>query len=205
MEIEIKFCISRSNQLLPVIPDPDAYVKLFEGKQLAEFFAGNVPDIFEFQKDDYLSQPGRDLKSLDEVFRKREITTYIRRKSKWQIKEHDQLLTWKGPAERGVVKSREEIEFSTPDSLWVVLGKIGFNSSLIICKHRWVFKIRSKDQTFNLCFDCVEKLGCFIEIELITSNENKEKAIDAIFDLQKELGWENFSVEKRSYAQLIKE
>ena len=74
------------------------------------------------------------------------------------------MVTYKGPAERGVYKSREEIEFdvSDPDAFTLVLDRLGYHPGFRYEKYRT--KFRAHDQPGIITLD-ETPIGVYLELE----------------------------------------
>lgn len=81
----------------------------------------------------------------------------------------------------------KEIEFETSDfnKVYDFLDTIGFDEWVTVEKKR----VTTKYKDYNICIDDVKRLGSFIEIEVLTKEENKTKHYEQeILNIAKELG-----------------
>lgn len=81
----------------------------------------------------------------------------------------------------------KEIEFgiSDIDKAYDFLDTIGFKEWVTVEKTR----IETTYQQFNLCIDQVKRLGDFVEIEILSEEENQTKFYEQkILEVTKELG-----------------
>ncbi len=102
------------------------------------------------------------------------------------------LLTYKGPASKGAVKRRLEIETAVdPDAIRPILARLGFEPKLRYDKIRETYRLKS-------CLVTVDQLkghGFFSEIEGPRA---------AILKLEKALGFTVADREDRTYAQIVR-
>lgn len=73
------------------------------------------------------------------------------------------VLTFKGPRQDGLYKSRPEYETLVvePETMTRILEGLGYRSHLIVTKTRRVWTLDGCE----VCLDSVPPLGCFIEVE----------------------------------------
>lgn len=86
-----------------------------------------------------------------------------------------------------VIMQNKEIEFgiSDIDKAYDFLETIGFREWVTVEKSR----IATTYQEFNLCIDQVKRLGDFIEIEILSEEENKTELYEQrILEVARELG-----------------
>lgn len=104
----------------------------------------------EEQRDTYFAHPQRDFAATDEALRLREA---------WGQAE----LTYKGPKVDAATKTREEVTVRVDPAgeLARVLARLGFRPVAEVGKWRETWKV----QGCEVCFDEVEDLGAFVEVE----------------------------------------
>jgi len=140
----------------------------------------------EAHLDVYFNAPDRDFSSTDEALRLREVNGEI-------------ILTYKGPKISSNLKARKEIELKVSDfqSAKELLEALGYTEVLTIKKRRKVY--RRGDAI--LCFDEVEGLNTFIEVEVL--EKDLKKAEEKIGEILRELGLSNEPVITESYLELL--
>lgn len=112
----------------------------------------------EVQEDIYFNGMDRDFKETDEALRVRKV-------------EDEELaeFTYKGPKLDTESKTREEVitMVSHPENMKLILLKLGFN------QHITVRKIREnwKHEGYNIALDDVDRLGSFVELEMLDVEE----------------------------------
>ncbi len=137
------------------------------------------------QEDIYFKSPIRDFGLTDEALRLR-------------IENGKSMLTYKGPRIRTeAVKAREEIEVlvNDADAMTHILEKLGFKPFAVLRKRRRIYKYHNA----YISLDNVEKIGYFIEIELIEGKPEK------IFDLIADLGLSRYKTEDKTYLEMFLE
>lgn len=138
------------------------------------------------QTDTYFNSPLRDFAESDEALR---------------IRDEDGFseITYKGPKIKGTgAKAREEfnVEVSNPEDLARILARIGFFKSAEVLKTREEFEFMGT----KVALDRVDKLGEFVEIEVVT--EERDQAIATIEKVRKELGITGEHIPE-SYLEMI--
>jgi len=95
----------------------------------------------------------------------------------------------------------DEIEVKVEDfeRMRTILNHLGFKEDVWVKKHRYVYKLG--DVTFEL--NQVEKLGDFLDIEIIA--DNVQEAKDKIWKIAEALGLSKEDVEPRLYQEMLKE
>ncbi|MHA1775862.1 MAG: hypothetical protein DRO88_10260 [Promethearchaeia archaeon] len=132
-------------------------------------------------------------------------------------------LTYKGPKESGVVKSRKEIicNLDNSEAMEKILTSIGFFLRCIIDKHRDVFKIQyssSIEVPIEVLVDHVEGLsGAYLEAEIMvpstmeeidkTNNAvmDKDRATEILLDFIGKLGYSASDSITKSYLEMVLE
>lgn len=146
--------------------------------------------------DHYFNPPGRDLRCTDESFRLRRIAA-------------TNCLTYKGPRRDTQTKSRLEIEVPlaagdpTADSALRLLRALGFQPVVTVRKRRQVYQLQREGFPIEVCFDDVEQVGAFIELEILTSEEQYPAARTVVLQTAAELGLTE--KENRSYLGMVLE
>ena len=146
------------------------------------------------QSDAYFNHPVRDFRETDEAMRIRSVGEL-------------NFLTWKGPKQQGVTKTRREIETPLGDGAVVaaqfgqVLEILGFRPVATVRKTRRRFELVRDEHQFEIAFDQVDGVGCFAEVELIVDQDQLAAAQAAVVGLAAECGLTR--VERRSYLAML--
>ena len=144
----------------------------------------------------YFSAPDRDLKATDEAFRLRRIGA-------------QNLLTYKGPRRDTETKTRPEIEVALADGdetaadterLFVALG---YKPVVTVRKKRRVYRFSRDGFDLEACFDSVDRVGEFVELEILAEEAQYEAAKATLLAAAAELGLTE--QEKRSYLGMLLE
>jgi adenylate cyclase class 2 len=142
----------------------------------------------------YFNAPDRDLKATDEAFRLRRIGGANR-------------LTYKGPKRDADTKTRTEIEIPLGDGPAVAADA---ERLLVALRYRPVATVRKKRQVYRLtrdgfpmevCFDAVERVGEFVELEILAPEEQYEPAKAVLLRAAADLGLTE--KETRSYLGMV--
>ena len=172
---------------------PVADAAALEGRltRLGASIAAAQPEL-----DTYFAHPGRDFAQTDEALR-------IRRKGPANF------MTYKGPKIDPATKTRHEIDLGLPPGeetaqAWTgLLDALGFAVVGEVCKLRRKAHLDWQGHRVELSLDEVERLGTFVELELIVRPEGLEAAKACIASLAGALGLEG--TERRSYLELLME
>ncbi len=154
-------------------------------------FAEDRTDI-----DHYFNPRDRDLKTSDEAFRLRRIGETNR-------------LTYKGPKRDTETKTRTEIEVPLGDGAEVaadtelMLLALGYRSVVTVRKKRQVYRFTRGGFKLEACFDNVERVGEFVELEILAEESQYEPAKAVLLQTAKELGLTE--KETRSYLAMVLE
>ena len=146
------------------------------------------------QRDRYFAHPQRDFTETDEALRIRST-------------DEDHWITYKGPKQQHVVKTRQEIEVplgSGPkraDEFTRLLEALGFHSVAVVTKRRLPFSVVADGWEFNGTLDEVEGLGTFVELELLVGEDEIAAAQRAVQGLARQLGLADR--ETRSYLEMV--
>ncbi len=144
----------------------------------------------------YLSAPDRDLKAADEAFRLRRIGS-------------KNYLTYKGPRRDTETKTRPEIEVALADGDAVatdaerLLGALGYKPVTVVRKKRRVYQFHRDEFELEACFDSVDRVGEFVELEILAEEERYEAAKATLLTVAAELGLTD--KEPRSYLAMVLE
>jgi adenylate cyclase class 2 len=146
--------------------------------------------------DVYFAHPARDFAQTDEALR-------IRRKGPANF------LTYKGPKLDATSKTRCEIELGLPPGEQQAQAWTGLLDALGFTAVGEVYKVRRKGQVdwqgcrVEVSLDEVERLGRFVELELIADQADVAAAKTCIGSLAGALGLELQRSERRSYLELL--
>ena len=146
--------------------------------------------------DRYFNHPSRDFRSTDEAFRIR------------SVGDHN-CVTYKGAVIGEVAKTRHEIEVGFADGsqsaeqMLEIVRLLGFRFVREVRKTRRSFRLKWHGRDYELAFDQLPELGCFLEIELIADCDDRNAAESAVWELARSLGFSD--AEQRSYLDLLLE
>ena len=147
------------------------------------------------ERDVYLSAPDRDFARTDEAFRLR-------------VTGEENCLTYKGPRRLEGAKTRVEIETSllagenASGEMLNLLGHLGYRRVAEVCKTRRTHELNHAGFELLICEDHVDKVGSFVEIEIILADEsNHEPARRALEEMAGRLGLTE--PESRSYLEQL--
>jgi len=161
--------------------------------QLAALGASIAPARVEV--DLYFNHPARDFKKTDEALRLRRVGPVNR-------------ITYKGPKLDATTKSREELDLALPDgeaafeNFSALLGALGFTPVGEVRKERRKALVDWQDRRVEVSLDRVDRLGTFVELELVVPAEEFDAAKACIASLAERLGLVGRS-ERRSYLRLL--
>lgn len=161
-------------------------------KRLAEWSARLGEEHTE--ADHYYNAPDRDFARTDEAFRLRRIGSA-------------NYLTYKGPKHSGAVKIRTELEIPLRDGeeaakqFMQLLDHLGYRAVAVVRKRRRMYHLERGGFAIVVCFDEVEELGRFAEVEIVAPDEQLEAARSVLADTAAALGLTN--QERRSYLNLL--
>ena len=146
------------------------------------------------QVDLYFAHPARDFARTDEALR-------IRRQGA------SNSIAYKGPKIDKTTKTRREIEQPLPPGdesaeAWAgLLEALGFTPVAEVRKLRRKVEISWQGRRVEGSLDDVERLGSFVELELLVEPAGIESARDCIVSLAETLGLRGS--ERRSYLELL--
>jgi len=144
----------------------------------------------------YFNAPGRDLKASDEAFRLRRIGVENR-------------LTYKGPRLDAETRTRTEIEIPLAEGDEVaadagrMLVALGFRPVVTVRKQRQVYRFARGGFAMEACFDDVELVGPFVELEILAPEDQYEPAKSVLLQAAADLGLTE--KETRSYLGMVLE
>lgn len=129
----------------------------------------------------YFNAPDRDLKASREAFRLRRIGDTNR-------------YTYKGPPRDTETRTRTEIEVALGDGPEVaadaerLLLALGYNPVVTVRKARQVYRFTRGGFAMEACFDNVELVGEFVELEIMAEEEQYEPAKTVLLQTAADLG-----------------
>jgi adenylate cyclase class 2 len=142
----------------------------------------------------YFQAPDRDLKATDEAVRLRRVGP-------------KNYLTYKGPRRDADTKTRPETEVALADGEAAaaaaarLLAALGYKPVTTVRKKRRVYAFARDGFEFEACFDALEDVGEFVELEIIADEERYAAAKAALLAAAAELGLTE--PEPRSYLGLV--
>jgi adenylate cyclase, class 2 len=142
----------------------------------------------------YFRAPDRDLKATDEAFRLRRMGA-------------KSVLTYKGPRRDTDTKTRTEIEVplapgaEAAERAEQLFAALGYTPVTTVRKKRRVYQLTRDDFHCEACFDAVEGVGEFVELEIVAEEADYERAKAAVLALAAELGLSE--KEPRSYLRMV--
>jgi adenylate cyclase class 2 len=162
--------------------------------RLLEWGATRAADRIDV--DHYFNSPDRELKDSDEAFRLRRIGT-------------SNFLTHKGPRIDTETKSRCEIEVPLGEGDEVaadmerLLLALGFRPLVVVRKRRLLYRFERSGFPMEVCFDDVDLVGPFVELEILAPEYQYEQAKAVLLQTALELGLTE--KETRSYLGMVLE
>jgi len=132
------------------------------------------------QSDQYFAHPSRDFATTDEALRIR-------------TEGERSFITYKGPKVDQTTKTRLEIDLPLDSSdadgkkMEKLLKAIGFSSVATVHKTRRSFSIEYSGKKVKGALDLVDKLGAFVELELMADEAELDEAKRIISELAKKL------------------
>jgi len=146
------------------------------------------------QVDVYFAHPQRDFAQTDEALRLRRIGL-------------ENYMTYKGPRLDQTTKTRHEIELglaagsSSAADAADLLEALGFRRVATVTKQRSEATFAFQKREITACFDEVDKIGSFMEIECLCPEAETDQARQVILQLATELSLAD--VERSSYLELL--
>ena len=178
LEVEAKFRL----------PDPPAFRRRLEA-------LAAVPLGEHTEADIYLNAPDRDFARTDESLRLR-------------VGGAGTVLTYKGPRLNRAAKTRVECEAAVPAGpdyaakMLELLTHLSYKTVAEVSKRRRMHELRRGPFTVHVCEDDVEKVGQFVEIEiLVPSDEDADAATAVLHELAAHL--QLTEPEPRSYLEQL--
>jgi adenylate cyclase class 2 len=144
--------------------------------------------------DQYFDAPDRQMKASDEAFRLRRIGDR-------------NFLTYKGPRRDAQTRSRTEIEVPLGEGPEVatdaerLLLALHYRPVVVVRKHRVVYGFHRHGFAMEACFDDVERVGPFLELEILAKEAQYEPAKAVLLQTASDLGLTE--VETRSYLGMV--
>jgi adenylate cyclase class 2 len=171
--------------------------------------------------DVYFAHPARDFAKTDEALR-------IRRKGDcpnfrghrgeavvgengtvpFDAKGSSNFITYKGPKIDAATKTRREIDLPLPPGeqaaqAWTdLIEALGFTPAGEVCKSRRKAQVDWQGRSVEVSLDEVDRLGAYVELELIAKADGLDAARANIISLAEALGLEGS--ERRSYLELLR-
>lgn len=148
------------------------------------------------QEDIYFRHPVRDFATTDEALR-------IRRDG------DRNAMTYKGPLLDTQSKTRQEIEIDfdsgshAAEQMWALLRALGFRDVRRIHKLRQLYSLTWQERRFQVGIDQVERLGLFVELESMATDQDWQVARDSALALARQLNLADS--ERKSYLELLLE
>ena len=134
------------------------------------------------------------MKDSDEAFRLRRIG-------------QSNCLTYKGPKRDTETKTRTEIEVPLGDGnetaadMERMLLALGYRPVVVVRKQRRVYRLNRGGFSMEFCFDTVEHVGQFVELEILAPEEQYEPAKAVLLQTAADLGLTE--KETRSYLGMV--
>ncbi len=142
----------------------------------------------------YFQAPDRDLKASDEAFRLRRVG-------------NKNYLTYKGPRRDSETKTRTEIEVPLGEGDGVaadaesLFAALGYAPVAHVRKKRRVYKFTREEFPIEVCFDILDRVGEFVELEILADEGQYQRAKTVLLAAAADLG---LTVqEPRSYLGLV--
>jgi adenylate cyclase, class 2 len=148
------------------------------------------------EADHYFNSPDRDFAVTDEALRLRRIGP-------------KNYVTYKGPRSDKQTKTRKEIEVSlgdgaaAADGFIQILQHLGYRPVAVVKKRRKILRMERDGFALEVCLDTVERLGHFVELEIVAPENQLNAARATLLQLATEFGLKQ--PERRSYLELLLE
>ncbi|MCX7666208.1 MAG: class IV adenylate cyclase [Gemmataceae bacterium] len=160
------------------------------------FFTNSGVRFLETRQDAdyYLNAPDRDFARTDEALRLRRIG-------------RENFLTYKGPRYDTTTKTRREIELELKPGEEVAEGflqlfqALGYRLVQVVKKLRHLYQFPYQGYEILFCWDEVQGLGNYLELEILAPQSEYEPAKKLLFDLAQKMGLTE--LENRSYLEMI--
>ena len=161
---------------------------------------GFRPDYTCREEDIYYNGVGRNFQETDEALR-------LRRHTEGGITRS--LVTYKGAKQDVVSQTRLELESGVENGEAVreILEKLGYPAVLTVRKARQGFAGTGEYAGVNLCFDTVEGLGDYLELEFPAPDgigaAERARILDTLLALLDRLGVPRNKLGRESYLELL--
>lgn len=161
-------------------------------ERLRQFGAILTQDRIDIDR--YFNPPDRELKATDEAFRLRRVG-------------RTNCLTYKGPKRDSETKTRTEIEVPLADGdeaaadMERLLLALGYRPIVVVRKQRQIYSFTRGGYQFEACFDDVENVGPFVELEIMAEEDHYESAKRVLLQTAIDLGLTE--KETRSYLGMV--
>ena len=148
------------------------------------------------QADCYFAHPLRDFARTDEALRLRQVGEL-------------NYITYKGPKLDATTKTRREIEIPLASGTTAateaasLLEVLGFTRVAEVRKRRIHSTLRWQDREISVSLDYIAELGDFVELEIVTSQQDMAAARECLSSLASRLGLTNS--QRLSYLELLLE
>jgi adenylate cyclase class 2 len=146
------------------------------------------------QRDHYFNHPARDFAQTDEALRIRSVG-------------ERNFITFKGPKLDAATKTRREIELplasgsEAASQFAELLMALGFRSVAEVRKSRRHGLLAWQGHEVEIARDTVERVGEFLELELIADDQGLDAARSCLLELAGELDLSQ--AERRSYLEML--
>jgi adenylate cyclase class 2 len=146
------------------------------------------------ESDLYFAHPCRDFAATDEALRLR-------------CSDRGRWITYKGPKIDATTKTRREIDLALPAEAdvqgdWVtLLETLGFRPIAEVVKRRRKAIVAWQGRQIEASLDEVDRVGTFIELEIVTSADDLDAARACVASLAEHLRLSGS--ERRSYLELL--
>lgn len=155
-----------------------------------------------FQKENLMRESDVYLNSTDFNLREKDRALRIRNCENLSTGETQTVLTYKGPKMDHISMTRQELETEVADAnvCQEILMGIGYTQIYPVCKLRQYYQ----KEEVTACVDRVERLGDFLELEILTDNENgREKALKQLNEMLEKLGYRMEDTIYSSYLSML--
>jgi adenylate cyclase class 2 len=155
---------------------------------------GASPAAQREEADHYFNAPDRDFAKTDEALRIRCIGDA-------------NFVTYTGPKRDAQTKTRQEIEVplgsgaAAASQFGEVLQALGYRPVAVVHKRRRKFHWQHEGFTVEASLDQVDRVGHFVELEIVGEEDVYERARDSLLQLAQELGLNQS--ERRSYLEML--
>ncbi len=168
-------------------------VDLSSVENLLRELGATIQDAVQ-QIDTYFAHPARDFAATDEALRIRRVG-------------HRNFVTYKGPKIDATTKTRRELELPLPDGdegaqrFAQLFQALGFNVVADVRKSRRVATFEWQGRTVEIALDQVDRVGEFVELELVADEQTLEEAKACVNSFAERLGLSGS--QRASYLELL--